>query len=235
LKDPVGAIPAGSFHCSGQKKIVILLHKNQEMDFDEKAKGWDMDPDRIARAVAFADELLKAIGSRKFSSALEFGSGTGNVSFHMADKFASITLADTSEGMLEVLRQKIASGRITNMKPFLINESYPLTSQDGFDIIYTLLTLHHIKDLNRVFSDLSSVLKPGGLLFIGDLVTEDGSFHHRDPEFDGHQGFDVAELKKLMKNNELEPVMDKIFYTIGREHNSVLKHYPLFIVEAKKL
>ena len=30
------------------------------MNFDEKAKGWDMDPDRVARARAFAYEILKA-------------------------------------------------------------------------------------------------------------------------------------------------------------------------------
>ena len=215
--------------------MVPLSNKNQEMNFDEKAKGWDQDPDRVARARAFADEILKAIGKNKFSSALEFGSGTGNVSFQMADRFESITLADTSEGMLAVLRQKITSGGITNMKPFLINEAYPLTSHEEFDIIYTLLTLHHINNLNRIFSDLSSVLKPGGLLFIGDLITEDGSFHYRDPEFDGHKGFDVEELKELLKKDGFEPVMDKIFYTIEREHNSVLKQYPLFVVEAKKL
>ncbi len=205
------------------------------MNFDEKAKGWDLDPDRLERARAFADEILKAIGKNKYSSALEFGSGTGNVSFQMADMFGSITLADTSEGMLSVLRQKIASGGITNMKPCLINESFPLTSKEGFDIIYTLLTLHHIKNLNMIFSDLSAVLKPRGLLFIGDLVTEDGSFHHRDTEFDGHKGFDVGELKEMLKKNGFEPVMDKIFYSIGREHDSVLKQYPLFIIEAKKL
>jgi ubiquinone/menaquinone biosynthesis C-methylase UbiE len=216
--------------------IIIFINQFfEEMNFDEKAKGWDLDPDRVARARAFANEILNAAGSRKFSNALEFGSGTGNVSFQLADKFASITLADTSEGMLEVLREKIASGNITNMNPFLINESYPLTSKKGFDIVYTLLTLHHVNNLNSIFSDLSTVLKPGGLLFIGDLVTEDGSFHHRDPEFDGHKGFNVDELKELMKNNGFEPVMDKIFYTIGREHNSVLKQYPLFIIEGKKL
>jgi ubiquinone/menaquinone biosynthesis C-methylase UbiE len=205
------------------------------MNFDEKAKEWDKDPDRIARAVAFAGEIMKASGGKKFINALEFGGGTGNVSFQMVNKCRSIILADTSEGMLAVLREKIATGKIDNMSPFLINETKPLTSLNGFDIIYTLLTLHHVRDLNRVFSDFYSVLNRGGNVFIGDLITEDGSFHHRDPEFDGHKGFEISELKKLMNQNGIEPVMDRIFYTIKREHESKNKEYPLFILQGKKL
>lgn len=205
------------------------------MNFNEKAKNWDADPDRTARAIAFAHEIQRTIAGLKIKNALEFGSGTGNVSFQMTGKFESITLADTSEGMLEVLKEKIKAGNISNMKPYLINESNPISSLRGFDIIYTLLTLHHIKDLNRVFYEFSLSLNKGGVLFIGDLVTEDGSFHHKDPEFDGYKGFETSWLKNLMIGNGLELVNEKIFYTIKREYNSVLREYPMFILTGKKL
>lgn len=214
--------------------LYLLLQNFYSMNFDEKAKAWDDDPDRAARAVAFAGEILKETGDRKFHNALEFGSGTGNVSIQLAEKCISITLADTSEGMIDVLKSKITAGRISNMKPFLINGSNPLTNLKGFDVIYTLLTLHHVKDLDKVFSDFYKVLNPGGLVFIGDLVTEDGSFHFRDPEFDGYKGFEVSELKKLMKKNGLDPLSDRIFYTIKREYQTILREYPLFILAGKK-
>lgn len=205
------------------------------MNFDEKARNWDKDPDRAARAAAFAAEIKRISGNRQFSKALEFGSGTGNVSIQLQDCCNSITLADTSEGMIRVMKEKLADLKISAMNPFLITESNPLTGLGGFDLVFTLLTLHHVYDIDKVFSEFHKILKKDGLVFIGDLITEDGSFHFRDPEFDGHKGFEVSELGKLLKKNGIEPVSDSIFYTIKREHESKIKDYPLFILAGRNL
>ena len=205
------------------------------MDFNEKAKNWDKDPDRMARACAFADEIVSIQGKNKKRSALEFGSGTGNVSFCLGNAFDTIILADTSKGMLEVLDEKIHATGAKGMVSYLITESDPLSRLKDFDVVYTLLTLHHIKDIAAIFRDFAGVLDKGGYLFIGDLLTEDGSFHFRDPEFDGHKGFDPESLMNTASENGFEAISWKIFYTIKREHNSVMKDYPLFILAARKI
>jgi 2-polyprenyl-3-methyl-5-hydroxy-6-metoxy-1,4-benzoquinol methylase len=204
------------------------------MNFDQKAKDWDKDQVRIERSEIFAHEIIQYIDSRKLQNALEFGSGTGLASFYLKDAFKSITLADTSEGMLEVLKEKIRNEKISNMTPVLIEESRGLSGLGSFDIIYTLLVLHHVKDLDKTFTDFYSSLNPGGIIFIGDLITEDGSFHYSDPEFDGHYGFDPGELSKQIASKGFEMDTEKIFYTIEREHNSVRKQYPLFFIAGKK-
>jgi ubiquinone/menaquinone biosynthesis C-methylase UbiE len=204
------------------------------MNFDQKAKEWDKDPQRVERAKAFAHEIISFLSEKKFNNALEFGSGTGLVSFQLKDRFKAITLLDNSAGMMEVLSEKIQREKIPNMRPLLIDLYKDNFSHSGFDIIYTLLTLHHVKDIARTFEIFNSMLVPGGYVCIGDLITEDGSFHSGDPEFDGHKGFDPVELKKLLKLNGFTTEHEKIFSVIEREHHQEIKKFPLFLIIGKK-
>lgn len=204
------------------------------MNFDQKAKEWDSDPKKVERAGIFAREILSITGPGKVESAVEYGSGTGLVSFQLKDRFSEIILADTSRGMMEVLGEKIRGEKLTHFKPFLIDEATDLLSLSGIDVIYTLLTLHHVKDIDGTFNVFSNILRQGGYLFIGDLVTEDGSFHYKNPEFDGHLGFDTAELKDKLDHNGFDCIEDKVFMTIEREQEEVIKKYPLFILACKK-
>ncbi|MFN8240215.1 MAG: methyltransferase domain-containing protein [Bacteroidales bacterium] len=204
------------------------------MDFNQKAAMWDLDPQRIERAAKFANEMKNALGGKKLRKVLEFGSGTGLVSFQLKDEFNSIYLADTSEGMTNILKGKIEADGIRNMTPLLIIDTSDLNVLEGIEAIYTLLTLHHVKDLDNTFKVFSSILPAGGRLFIGDLITEDGSFHFRDPEFDGHLGFDTAKLKASLALRGFECVNDKIFTIIEREHEGKVKKYPLFFLDLVK-
>ncbi|MBA4322157.1 MAG: class I SAM-dependent methyltransferase, partial [Odoribacter sp.] len=175
------------------------------------------------------------LGDNKPEKAFEFGSGTGLVSFQFKDHFKEITLADNSAGMMEVLMEKIRTEKITNMKPVLSDIFRNDPGFSDFDIIYTLLTLHHINDTVKTFEKFSSMLKSGGYLCIGDLITEDGSFHHKDPEFDGHKGFDPDDLKARLILTGFSIELETIFSVIEKEQNSVMKKYPMFLIIAKKL
>jgi ubiquinone/menaquinone biosynthesis C-methylase UbiE len=210
------------------------LRKTGIMNFDDKAKDWDNDPKKLERAEIFSAEIIRVIGDMNVDSALEFGSGTGLASFQLKERFRHITLADTSKGMLEVLSEKIAREKLTHFNPLLIEEASDLLSLSRLDIVYTLLTLHHVADIDSAFNVFSRIIRPGGYLFIGDLVTEDGSFHYKNPEFDGHKGFDTKELVKKLSGEGFLCVEEKIFYTIERELNSESKRYPLFILAFKK-
>ena len=205
------------------------------MDFNQRAKDWDKDPKREERAKAFAGEILEFLGNKNLRNAIEFGSGTGLVSFRMKDRFETITLADNSSGMMEVLVEKIRMEKIVNMKPFLIDDINNLARLSGFDIIYTLLTLHHVKNIDSLLNDFSSVLLTGGYVCLGDLITEDGSFHHKDPDFDGHNGFDPEWIKALLTSKGFRIELEKIFFVIEKEYDSEIKNYPLFLIIGKKL
>jgi len=163
--------------------------------FDQKAKTWDQ-PFRIARAQAVANAIREVIPKNHAFRALEYGCGTGLVSFFLRDMFSSITLVDSSEGMLEVVREKIAYEGAINMKA-MHTDALDMQIKNGmtFDVIFNLLVLHHIPDTRQVLSDWHKYLIKGGYLFVVDLDPENGLFHKDD--FEGHNGFDRNVLRKV--------------------------------------
>jgi ubiquinone/menaquinone biosynthesis C-methylase UbiE len=204
------------------------------MSFDAKARDWDKDPAKVERAILFAAEIEKIIGKNTGGKALEFGSGTGLVSFAARNLFGTITLADTSAGMMEVLREKIEAFGDGEMTPVHIKSTSAIKSLGEFDAVYTLLTLHHVDDLHEAYSSFAAVLKMGGLLFIGDLITEDGSFHRSDPSFGGHLGFDPSEMKRDIEEYGFKTAEMKIFSSVIRDLPEGKREYPMFLLAMKK-
>lgn len=205
------------------------------MNFDEKAKIWDSDPSKIERAEIAAKELIEAIASKypnseyTIHSALEFGAGTGRLSLSLADKFSRITLCDTSSGMLEVAKQNIEDQAAYNIDiKLLLPDSYDYSNQfarQKFDLIYSMLAVHHIVDLDTFFKNISQLQDADGLLAIIDLEPEDGSFHNNNPEFDGHFGFDREQLSKILKSNNYTEIEYKVILSIEKSD----KTYPVFM------
>ena len=201
------------------------------MSFNAKAKDWDNDPGKVERAKVFAAEIVNYIQPDNTMKALEFGCGTGLLSFHLKDFFNSVTLVDTSENMLDVLQEKIDRENLTNFKPVLIDLLNDKLNDSDFDLIYTLMTMHHIIDLDKILTKFSALLKTGGYLCIADLVKEDGSFHSNVADFNGHNGFDKNELTKILDKNGFEVIFYKICYEIEKDN----RKYPLFLMIGKKM
>ena len=204
------------------------------MSFDKQAQDWDNDPKKNERAFTFAKEINNFIQPNKKLNAFEFGCGTGLLSYHLKDSFKTITLADNSEGMIKVLREKIEKGNIINFKPLLIDLLEDGIIVNEYDVIYTLMTLHHIPNINKILKIFNSILNTSGYLCIADLVREDGSFHSNNTNFNGHNGFDRNELSIILSNNGFKVEYYKICFEIERELDNKIKKYPLFLMICKK-
>lgn len=204
------------------------------MHFDKQAKDWDNDPKKIERAEIFAKEIKKFIQPKSTWNALEFGCGTGLLSYQLKDAFESISLADNSTGMIDVLNKKIKNQHLKNFKPLLVDLLKDNLNIGKFNVIYMLMTLHHILDLKKVSKIFNSLLKTDGYLCIADLEEEDGSFHVNHPHFDGHNGFDKKQLSQLLVANGFKVERYKVSFTIEKELNGSIKKYPLFLMICKK-
>ena len=104
--------------------------------FDEKATTWDDDPVRVERANAIAGRMRELLDLGSSKSALEYGSGTGLLSFSLKDELKKVVLMDASEGMTKVAIQKCKDQQITNLHPVkadLNNGDY--VASDKFDLV----------------------------------------------------------------------------------------------------
>jgi ubiquinone/menaquinone biosynthesis C-methylase UbiE len=203
-------------------------------NFDERAKDWDSDPAKVERARVVAEAIRNTILLKKEMKVLEYGCGTGLVSFALQPDLGPITLADTSQGMLDVLSQKIADAAVTNMHPVRLDLASDPLPDERYDLTYSLLTLHHIHDVDTVLRKFHEVLAPDGYLLIADLDKEDGSFH-TDGTTDVHLGFDRDELRQKVEAVGFGNVAFSTPYAIKKQIGGEEKTFPLFLMSAQKM
>jgi len=203
--------------------------------FDTKAKEWDNNPDKVIRAKKFAKEIIAFIPPDKMNNGLEFGCGTGLLSFELKDAFDTITLVDTSKGMIEVLKEKIAYLDVQNFKPVLADLLEEKIDIAKMNVLYMLMTLHHINDLDKAFEVFKKVINTNGYICIADLVKEDGSFHAPELNFDGHKGFSKKELGSKLADYGFIMEYYSIPHTIEKQQEPGIKNFPLFLMIAKKV
>ena len=202
-------------------------------NFDERAKDWDSDPKKVNRAFEVADAIRKAVPLTHQMHAFEYGCGTGLLSFALKDEFEHITLADTSQGMLDVLKEKIAASGVTNMQPLHLDLTTEPAPAEKFHITYSLLTLHHIQNTEDILKKFHELLLPNGFLIIADLDKEDGSFH-TDGTVDVHKGFAHTKLQEQVEKAGFEDVRFSIAHIIKKEIDGKKKEFPVFLMAAKK-
>jgi len=202
-------------------------------NFDERAKDWDSDPDKVERARVVADAIRKTVPLSQNMNALEYGCGTGLVSFSLQSDLGQITLADTSQGMLDVLGEKIANAGVTNMHPVRLDLATDPFPAERYHLTYSLLTLHHIHDTEDILKKFHALLEPNGILIIADLDKEDGSFH-TDGSTDVHLGFDRNELQKKVESAGFRNVAFSTVYEIKKMIGNKEKTFPIFLMTAQK-
>ena len=190
--------------------------------FDSRARDWDKEKWHTNRAIAIASELGKMIPLNPAMKALEYGAGTGILSFLLKDQFAEITLMDSSGEMIEVCKEKAAFYGTPHIKPLWIDLEHTDYEQK-FDVIYNQMVLHHITDVDTLLRKFYSLLHPGGYLAIADLFAEDGSFH--SPEVKVHHGFDPVILGRTLETMGFKDPVYHTCYTVRRESEEPIRSF----------
>jgi len=200
-------------------------------DFDERAATWDDDPVKHERARTVASAIRERVPLSSGMRALEYGCGTGLLSFELRASVGHFTLADRSDGMLEVLRKKLQAANATNMVPVSLDLIEDPLPDERYDFICTMMTFHHIEDTDAILRAMSSLLESPGYLCVADLDSEDGSFHGEG--FHGHNGFDRDELARKANKAGFHKVgFSTVFRTKGGEEQE--REYPMFLMVAEK-
>lgn len=106
---------------------------------------------------------------------LDIGCGAGNYSLKMLSKLPNlnVTLVDLSQPMLERAVERIkseTSGEVSAHQADIRDLALP---EAHFDIILAAAVFHHLRDdadWQRVFAKCFATLKPGGSIWISDLI-----------------------------------------------------------------
>jgi len=196
--------------------------------FAHKAADWDQ-PSKIKMTDKFVEELLLNLDLKSDWKALEIGAGTGLVGLKLLPWLKTVVFEDTSAAMLEVLKSKLKGDEPVAL---VQGEIFEYQQQD-IDLVFSCMAFHHIPDLDKVLLHLASITKKNAYVVIGDLITEDGSFHRFEPI--PHQGFDLKELSGEFKTAGFEVKSSYIYDTLKRERiEGKVSDYEQFILIAQK-
>jgi tRNA (cmo5U34)-methyltransferase len=203
-------------------------------EFDLKAADWDENPMHHTRAAAIAKELLRLLPDKQGMSALEFGAGTGILSFLLKDRLKEILLMDSSKEMVRIANIKIGATGVKNLKPIVFDLEHETYSSGTFDLIFTQMVLHHVTDIENIFKKFHKMLNPGGFIAIADLYTEDGSFH--GDGFTGHKGFNPEVLSSTLRKCDFSVISKEQCFVISQKiSDNVTNQYPVFLLFAKRM
>ena len=197
--------------------------------FDARASTWDEDPGRLQLAADIFSAIEKQIPLQPGFAALDYGCGTGLLTFALAPRVRRITAVDSSRGMLDRLAQKQQSSGLLNIDLLQSDFStHPLPS-GAYDLLTTAMTLHHVANVEQILRQFFSLLAPGGFLALADLDTEDGTFHSNS-EGIHHFGFDRGTLAR-----QLEACgFGNLHFTTASRIQKHGRTYPVFLATAQK-
>ncbi|MFZ1728909.1 MAG: class I SAM-dependent methyltransferase [Bacteroidota bacterium] len=199
-------------------------------EFDAKAKTWDEDPTRVERARVVAEALRARIPLTEEMRVLEYGCGTGLLGLELLPSVGHMTLADTSEGMLDVLREKLRLLPEANAEALRLDLITDPLPDERYDLIVTLLTLHHIDDTEGILRKFRALCSDSGMLCVIDLDREDGSFHGGG--FHGHLGFDRSKFAETAERAGFHKSAFETVCELQREVDGKMRAFPLFLLTA---
>ena len=171
----------------------------KKRNFDQEAANWDQVPGRVKVAQDIAQSMIREISLTPDMDVLDFGCGTGLLTFALQPFVRSITGVDSSQGMLDVFKTKIKEQNLNNVKAEYIDLDKGDVLMGSYNLIVSSMTLHHIRNITPLLKQFYSILLPSGQLAIADLDLDDGQFHSNN-EGVFHFGFNRKELQKMFIN-----------------------------------
>ena len=138
---------------------------NTQQAYDQWSSQYDtnINKTRDLEAQALRNTLLAI----PFESCLEIGCGTGKNTLWFIEKAKQVTSVDLSAEMLAKAKEKINSDNVQFIQADITTD-WTFTNQ-LYDLVSFSLVLEHIKNLDFIFKQTATALKPGGHVYIGEL------------------------------------------------------------------
>lgn len=110
----------------------------------------------------------KTLSGYNFKHCLEIGCGTGKNTLWLKEMAEKIIAVDLSEEMLNKAKLKVRSDKVEFIQADILRE-WSFLNGEKFDLITFSLVLEHIENIDPIFQKMTSVIEPGGYVYIGEL------------------------------------------------------------------
>lgn len=122
----------------------------------------------LGNDVKWRKKVLQLVSDTHPKKVLDIATGTGDLAILMAETPAEkIVGLDISQGMLNVGIQKIKDRQLSDRIEMILGDSENLPFEDNyFDAITVAFGVRNFENLEKGFSEILRVLKPGGVFVI---------------------------------------------------------------------
>lgn len=178
-----------------EAKYYELIHPEVYGRYEQK---------RIFSVLKKVENLLADTGERA-KKALDFGSGTGNITGKLLEMGYEVTAVDISAEMCKILEKKFKKYS-ESKKLVVINSPIEDVSfeKETFDLVTCYSVLHHLPDYIEVLQMLSFFLRKGGVMYID---------HELSPFYWRNESSMVTEFIKLFYFHS-NPLLNTLYFGI---------------------
>lgn len=142
------------------------------MDTAEEARDYDaMDHAEVNRW--FVDDFLNSLAAVHSRRILDVGTGTALIPLELCRRHPTchVTAVDLSWEMLKLAGANLSRFQVGERVGLIFADSKRLPVADGsFDAVLSNSIIHHIPDPIVAFAEMRRVVRPGGILFVRDLM-----------------------------------------------------------------
>lgn len=196
----------------------------------------------------YPDELVSKIKIEEGDTVLDIGCGNGAITIPLAKKAKSVTALDSSVNMLNILQEKAAVEKLSNIK--IINKAIEDVedSEIGYhDVVVASRSLNGIPDIQPVLEKINKIAQKYVYVTFWGVDNREfenkisellGRETHKHPDFsiilNILQGMGIQPNVELLKSNtrnfysSMEEALDRIEWKVGDlnryERNLVKEH-----------
>jgi SAM-dependent methyltransferase len=208
--------------------------KLEKRNFDKEAATWDENPARVKLVKDVASAISKQVILTQEMDVMDFGCGTGLLTFQIQPLVRSVTGVDSSQGMLDVFNKRITELKLNRVKALHLDLDNGDTLSGSYDLVMSNMTMHHIKDLKPLFHQFNTIIVPGGYLCITDLDPDDGLFHD-DNTGVFHSGFDRTTMREVFTKARFDNIKDVTAAEVVKPTSrGEMRRFTIFLMTGQK-
>jgi ubiquinone/menaquinone biosynthesis C-methylase UbiE len=119
---------------------------------------------------------------------LDIGTGKGMAAIEMARRGVPVTSIDVSETELQTAFLNARAAEVDSSIRFYIGDAKELPFEgDQFNLVTMINVLHHVDEVEGIFTEVSRVLAPGGRFLIADFTNDGFRILDRIHRSEGHR------------------------------------------------